>query len=742
MIANMKTVWSRSLLFTLIVTLSQLLHAVGFEAEWLAVEKAVSQGLPQTAITNLEPIITAATKAKDWPVAVKAIAKKIALEGVIQGNKPEEKITRLQTAIAKAPAEAQPVMETLLAHWYWQYFMQNRWRFAQRTETAEAPGKDFTTWSLPRLFAEIDAHFQKALTAEKTLKATPIAAWDGLLEMGTMPDAFRPTLYDFIAYEALEFYTSGEQAGAQPEEAFEVSAGSPVCDPAASFMFWGEGPASPDTARKMAAQLDSPKFKAIRIYGKLLQFHKADPQPQTAFAATDLARLNWGWNVAFGEEKNARYKAALERFIKEQADFEISAMALEDLARVLQQEGDLVAAHRTAKRGAGTFPNSPGGKMCRNLIAELEAKSASITTERVWNCGAGVAPASLLKQDSADRRDACPTLSVRYRNVTNVFFRAIPADWESFLDQKRSRPGRLPDPEKRAIIAKTPALAWSAKLPPTDDFREATFSTPAPTTLKPGFYFIAASHDAQFSEKENVVSLTDVWVSELALVTRTRDQNLEGFVLEAGSGEPVAGAQVNAWYLDQQNRRIQHAPLTTDTNGFFSFKPEPNRGYLIRAQHAGRELATENDLAVNDFSWRNIPEAGFQTIFFSDRAIYRPGQTIQYKGLVVNVSPRKDTYRVLAGEEVTVVFFDPNNKEIARAKHRANDYGSFAGSFTAPRDRLMGSMRLEAQGRAGGDPATARAGRAHPKPSTLNSSKSPWHASKLLSAGPARSALS
>ncbi len=677
--------------------LSQSLHAGAFDAQWQAVEKAVSQGLPQTAITNLEPIITAATKAKDWPVAVKAIAKKIALEGVIQGNKPEEKITRLQTAIAAAPAEAQPVMETLLAHWYWQYFMQNRWRFAQRTETAEAPGKDFTTWSLPRLFAEIDAHFQKALTAEKTLKATPIAAWDGLIEKGTMPDAFRPTLYDFIAYEALEFYTSGEQAGAQPEEAFEVAAGSPIFEPAASFMFWGEGPASPDAARKIAAQLDSPKFKAIRLYGKLLQFHKANPQPQTAFAAADLARLNWGWNVAFGEEKNARYKAALERFIKEQADFEISALALEDLARVLQQEGDLVAAHRTAKRGAETFPNSPGGKMCRNLIVELEAKSANITTERVWNCGQNA-------RTTADRQDACPTIAVRYRNVTNVFFRAIPADWESFLDQKRRRPDNLTDKEKREIIARTPALAWSAKLPPTDDFREATFSTPAPTTLKPGFYFIAASHDAQFGDQENLVSLTDVWVSELALVTRPRDKNLEGFVLEAGSGEPVSGAQVNFWHLDQQGKRIPHSPLTTDTNGFFSFKPEPNRGYLIRARHAGRELATENDLAVNDWQWqwRNRDEPQFQTIFFSDRAIYRPGQAIQYKGLVVNVSPKQDTYRVVAGEEVTVVFFDPNNKEIARAKHRANDYGSFAGSFTAPRDRLMGSMRIEAQGRAGG----------------------------------------
>ena len=68
------------------------------------------------------------------------------------------------------------MLQTLLADWYWHYFQQNKWRFMQRTATAQQPGKDFTTWDLPRLFAEIDKHFQSALAAEKTLKATPIAA--------------------------------------------------------------------------------------------------------------------------------------------------------------------------------------------------------------------------------------------------------------------------------------------------------------------------------------------------------------------------------------------------------------------------------------------------------------------------------------------------------------------------------------------------------------------------------------
>jgi tetratricopeptide (TPR) repeat protein len=665
------------------------------DAQWKSVEEAIRKGLPKTAITNLEPIIAGAMADKAYAEAVKAIGQKIALEGNIQGNKPEEKITRLEAEIAKAPREMAPLMDALLAEWYWHYFQQNKWRFMRRTATAEQPGKDFTTWDLPRLFAEIGKQFEKALVAEKVLKATPISAWNDLLPKGTMPDSYRPTLYDFIAHEALEFYTSGEQAAAKPEEAFELAAESPILDSAEKFVAW-----KPETT-----DAESPKLKAVRLYQALLRFHQSDAAPRLALADADLGRLTWGWNTAFGEDKDARYKAALESFIRAYADDDISALAIEREARVVQQEGELAAARKLALRGAQMFPQSPGGKLCRNVVNEIESKSAGITTERVWNCGAGVPPASgagVSPANPKDRRDACPTLSVRYRNVEAVYFRAIAVDWELFLEKRHNRPENLSDKERREILARKPALEWSSKLPPTADYKEKTFATPAPDSLKPGFYFIAASHDPQFSEKENVVSVTAVWVSDLALVTRTRDGKIEGFVLKAASGEPVVGAEVSVWHLDNQGSRIADPTLATDENGFFSVKPESNRGYLFRARHNGQELAAAGDLSAYGDYGPQEPRPAAQTVFFTDRAIYRPGQTIQYKGICLWVDQAKDNYEVLKGEQLTVVFKDVNGKEVARQKQRANDYGSFAGSFTAPRDRLMGQMSLQAEGRAQG----------------------------------------
>ncbi|MBM3889797.1 MAG: hypothetical protein FJ388_11825, partial [Verrucomicrobia bacterium] len=328
---------------------------------------------------------------------------------------------------------------------------------------------------------------------------------------------------------------------------------------------------------------------------------------------------------------------------------------------------------------------------------DIEAKSAAITTERVWQSGASLRLAN--ENNNPGKPEACPTITVRYRNVTEVHFRAVAWDWTEFLQKNRSRPEWLNDRDRKELMARRPVLEWSAKLPPTPDYKERAEQLPAPDTLKPGFYLIVASHDPAFADMDNQITYADVWVSELALVIRPHGQNLEGFVLEANSGEPVRGAEVMAWYLDNRGERVPNAPATqTDEAGFFSIPAAKYRQSLLRVRaklgDTQHELATSQEYGAE--YWREDQQRveKTQTIFFTDRALYRPGQTVQYKGICVRVDHDKDNYETLAGQKLTVVFEDPNGKEAARAEHACNDYGSFSGSFTAPRDRVTGQMRL------------------------------------------------
>ncbi len=630
---------------------------------WEKVQQAIDKGLPKTAIAELEPIVADALQNKRYAEAIKAVGMKIALEGNIQGNKPEEKVVRLQAEIAKAPAEMKPMMEAILAHWYWQYFQQNRWRFQQRTATAEAPGKDFTTWDLPRILAEIDKHFTVALANEKLLKATPVSDYNDLLEKGAMPDTYRPTVFDFLAHEALQFYQAGEQGAAKAEDEFEIAADSPVFGTVAQFLKW-----QPD-----AAASDSPRYKAVRLFQNLLAFHRNDAD-KTAFADADLWRLSLGNNMAVGPEKNDNYITALKRYSDEWADHEISARALFAWATLLNGEGDPAEAHKLAKRGADLYPKSVGGIWCYNLLQQIEAKSVSIATERVWN-------------------EPWPAINVTYRNLSQVFLRAVPYDFDKYLAGQRWGFGGLDEKFCRELLKNKAAAEWKTTLPATADYRELTEKMPAPKNLKPGFYVILASHDANFGKDNNQVSAAIVWISDLALVVRPHMDGgpLDGFVLKALTGEPITGATVRAWARDREGWLKPESAATTDENGMFRFASQGGRQLLLLARNGDQAVSSDN---VFGMGGERADPADHATVFFTDRALYRPGQTIYYKGIHYRYNRPKNNYGTIAGEEIVVEFRDSNGKEIAHATHKSNDYGSFDGVFTAPRDRVMGRMTI------------------------------------------------
>src|SRR5690606_1753998 len=114
----------------------------------------------------------------------------------------------------------------------------------------------------------------------------------------------------------------------------------------------------------------------------------------------------------------------------------------------------------------------------------------------------------------------------------------------------------------------------------------------------------------------------EVWVSDLALIIRPRDQVIEGFVLNANSGEPIKGARVDGWYPNYRNNRlVSISAMHTDENGMFRFKPETQSGanYIFRARIGEQEIGTMNQIY---HGWWKTNSDREQVVLFTDRAIY------------------------------------------------------------------------------------------------------------------------
>lgn len=647
---------------------------------WDEVRKAMNEGRPQTAIEKLEPIIARATQQNDHPEAIKAIALKIELEGSIREDQPDLRIRRMQAAIEAAPAEMHPVMDAILARWMWQFFQEHQWQFMERTtvapgglpdddneDAASGDQSDMLTWDLRRILRAIDQQFTRSLAQAEKLQAIPVDSYKQLLSIGSVPQEYRPTLYDVLVHHALDFYSSDEQAGLRSSFAFQLKADSPIFASQEEFLRW-----MPETQDKRA-----PLWVAVKLYQDLLRFH-TQAGNATARLDVDLARLEFGHHHAVGEEKNQRYAAALLRFESANAAHSLSSMALAELATLRHREGDFKAAHEIANQGLARFPESLGAIRCSNLIKQIEAREAASTTERVWN-------------------DPWPTIDVRYRNVSKVFFRLVKFDFDEFVSSGRWQPEALEQDHTDRLLAMPIIKAWSADLPATEDFKTRLHRVDVPKDVPYGSYFLISSHREDFQKADNQLSLSEVWVSTLGIVTQSRPETgyVGGLVVEAKSGTPIAGAVVRAWHRSRRNVLVELQAVRTDNDGRFEFPPQERQQLILLVTHRDQRLSSAG--ALSTYMQREVVVAQEQTRFFTDRAIYRPGQTIQYKGICLSANETTDSYVTLPNRKVTLVFTDPNGKEIQRQDHESNGYGSFSGSFVAPRDRLTGRMILRVE---------------------------------------------
>ena len=686
-------------------------------AAWQAVEQALDEGKPQTALEALAGIEAAATQDNAWAEAARAIATRVFAE---TGDRPDddpERVIRLAAAIETAPPQTRGVLEAIRANWTWGYFQSNRWRYQERTQGG-ADSEDLTKlaeWDLPAIVAEIRKRFAVAVGGpgspeRAALQKLPVAEWSALIAKGTLADAYRPTVWDVVVRDAIEFARSGERGLVAPEDAFEITADSPALGMTEEFLNW-----RPESDTQVT-NVDSPLLDTVRLYRDLLAFHARDAD-RTAFLAADLDRIQWASDavVAMGEPGDGidRKTAALRAFIERAGDHETAALGRFHLATLIRQgdgrhdgagdAGDPAEARRIAVAGAEAHAQSPGGALCKSLVVQIESRELSLATESTW-----AAP--------------WPVIRVTYRNLAQVHLRLAKADFAARLEAGKPHAAWLDDADRSAILALPAVATHAADLPATDDYRQRHHDIPVAAAfdaagLAAGAYWVIASHRPDFGPRDNAVSITMVQVTNLAIVAEQQrgvfaaagagpanpaatPVGLAGHVVDIASGEPVAGATVTAFVRGARGGPPPFAAAgttTTDADGRYELSVPEQREVVVvaTADRAGTRQTTATEAT---HAWRNEQSAGSRSIVLViDRGIHRPGQIVHYKGIACASDFAKADYRAVAGREMVVTLHDANGREVAKAVHTTNANGSFHGSFPIATGALPGQWSIRAQ---------------------------------------------
>jgi uncharacterized protein YfaS (alpha-2-macroglobulin family) len=221
--------------------------------------------------------------------------------------------------------------------------------------------------------------------------------------------------------------------------------------------------------------------------------------------------------------------------------------------------------------------------------------------------------------------------------------------------------------------------------------------------LPKGYYFVRSNGQYR---SEFAFAVTDT-----EIVTKLSTNELVAWVIDHDTGRPIGGATIHA-----SGAGVSPAEAVTDGNGLATFQvPVPlpgknfDRAYYVTLEGDGRLglASTRWSQGVSPFQF-NLPAEYFARQWvgqlYTDRPIYRPGETVDFRGVV-----RADDdahYSVpTADPGLEFVITNARGQLVQKDDVRLNEFGTFAGTFELPADAPLGDYMVNVKSK-GSDPSS------------------------------------
>lgn len=649
-----------------------------YENSWKKVKELEDKGLPQSALKEVLSIYNLAKKENNDAQQIKACMFQIKYRNMTEEDNDANNIFFVDTLIAQAKAPVKNILQSMQAEMFWQFFQQNRWKFYNRTALQQEDSKDINTWSIDKLHATIADLYKKSLSDKTILQNTKLENFEAIIIKGQNTRHLRPTLYDFLGHRALGYFMNTEEQVTKPAYYFTINEPTAFA-PVSAFI----------NTTFHTKDTQSLQYNALLLLQDLLSFHQKDKAPD-ALIDLNIIRLSFVYQNAIVENKEKIYETALKEIEEKYSNNPLSARATYARAQIYHARGqkynpytqtdvqyEIKRAKELCEQTIAKFPTSEGGINCKNMLAIITTPSINMQTEEVNIPGQ---PFRNL---------------ITYKNVKKIYVRVIKTNKEQLKLIERKKYKEYDDKWKEYIALKS-QNSFNINLPDLQDYQ--THSTEIKVDqLNPGIYIILTSIDPDFSFSHNILAKQVTYVSNISYINNNNDY----YVLNRDNGKPLTDAQVQVWerkynYSINDYENYKSLQYKTDKNGHFKLalaKTNDYRNYLLQIKHSNDELFLENYKYYDTYSsyeQKSIPI----TYLFTDRSIYRPGQTIYFKGIVLKKEKDAANSKIMPAYSTTILLKDANSQKVNEIKVTTNEFGSFNGSFKLPENLLNGNFSL------------------------------------------------
>ncbi len=217
------------------------------------------------------------------------------------------------------------------------------------------------------------------------------------------------------------------------------------------------------------------------------------------------------------------------------------------------------------------------------------------------------------------------------------------------------------------------------------------------------YILVASKDDRELSKNVKDDSLwlslnlvyNQITVSSIATSSTSNHEKFTVAVVDQKTGKPIQNAVVECYFIDYGNnykpRLLQRG--STNKQGVFDISIKRSRSIVYIVRYKESILYTEN------YTYKGRDEKKHNAVsLFTDRAIYRPGQTIYFKG--VAFEGKENEYQTVSNKSVNITLRDASYQEVFNKSFKTNSFGSVDGEIVLPEGTNLGQFILlgEVQG--------------------------------------------
>ena len=494
-------------------------------------------------------------------------------------------------------------------------------------------------------------YLQASLKDKDRLLLIPVEKLRPMVRVGEASKRyFRDNLYNLLARRAIQIMQQYRwQAAAKANQTNSLPADMTDMDQFVTYQF------VPVSDCDLTAAV-------MQTYQSLLKAYDTETERE-GWLLTGIDALNYLYRNFSGNFSNDVCQQELRKWIHTYPAVKTVPEAYLALAQFLQYQNNQVERLRIVREGIAGYPRYEGINQLKNI--EKEILNASLSLE--------IATAYPGEQQS---------VKVNYKNLTGITLQLYKVNLPVTSAVLQNRTTHFES--KYARLQREEHFS----LKPTTDYLnvDTTLTIQAPQA---GIYFLKAVPDG----KKGVSDGTLMNVTALKTIYRPLpDGTLELVVVDAVSGQPVSEAEVTI-YTEKGGGYSPQQTYQADKQGTLKLDFLNSNKYWYNAHTAADNAMPILNLWKNDYYYKESKRKEVLQLF-TDRSIYRPGQTVYVSGLAYEME--KDSTRVLADKKYTVSLYDANNNETGKVEVWTNGFGSFSGQFVLPSPCLTGYFSLRA----------------------------------------------